>query len=387
MIYLDNNATTKLDPRVLDAMMPFLTDNFANAASTHPFGVSASEAVKQARQQLADLLSCETHELVFTSGATEAINLAIKGVAETYRNQGASRSPGHIITVQTEHKAVLDVCAYLEKRGHDITYLPVQPDGLLDLDIVKAALRPDTILVSVMTVNNETGVIQPIEEIARLTHEAGALFMTDATQAVGKLPINVDKWDIDLLTFSGHKFYGPKGVGGLFVRQRRPNKVKLEAILHGGGHERGLRSGTLNVPGIVGLGKAAELARLEMKEGAGASETRRIASLLETALLTIPGTRINGNREHRLHNATNIYFENCDSDALIMGLEGIAVSNGSACTAASIDPSHVLLAMGLTETEAFSCLRFSLGRFNTEADVTATVAAIKGVVEELRALV
>ncbi|GAB3030934.1 IscS subfamily cysteine desulfurase [Spirosoma pulveris] len=365
---------------MLDAMMPFLTDNFANAASTHPFGVSASEAVKQARQQIADLLHCETHELVFTSGATEAINLAIKGVAENYAGKGK-----HIVTVQTEHKAVLDVCAYLEKRGYEVTYLPVLPDGLLDLDVVKAALRPDTILVSVMAVNNETGVIQPIEQIAELAHEVGALFMTDATQAVGKLPLDVDKSDIDLLAFSGHKFYGPKGVGGLFVRQRRPNKVKLEALLHGGGHERGLRSGTLNVPGIVDIGKAAELARLEMT-----NETKCNAALrdqLETALLTIAGTRVNGSSDHRLYNTTNIYFENCDSDALIMGLEGIAVSNGSACTAASIDPSHVLLAMGLTETEAFACLRFSLGRFNTEADVVATVDAIKGVVEELRALV
>ncbi len=257
MIYLDNNATTRLDPQVLDAMMPFLTDNFANAASTHPFGLSAHEAVKTARQQVADLLGCETHELVFTSGATEAINLAIKGVAENYLNRGR-----HIVTVQTEHKAVLDVCVYLEKHGRsgdpvEVTYLPVQPDGLLDLDVVKAAIRPDTILVSVMLVNNETGVIQPIKEIAQLAHEVGALFMTDATQAVGKLPIDVDALGIDLLAFSAHKFYGPKGVGGLFIRQRRPNKVKLEALLHGGGHERGLRSGTLNVPGIVGMGAAA----------------------------------------------------------------------------------------------------------------------------------
>lgn len=385
MIYLDNNATTKIDPRVLDAMMPFLTDNFANAASTHPFGVSAHEAVKTARQQLADLLGCETHELVFTSGATEAINLALKGVAENYQSRGK-----HIITVQTEHKAVLDVCLYLEKRGYEVTYLPVRPAGsvgagLIDLNDLKAALRPDTILVSVMWVNNETGVIQPIEEIAQLTHEAGALFMTDATQAVGKLPIDVDNLHIDLLTFSAHKFYGPKGIGGLFVRQRRPHKIKLEALLHGGGHERGLRSGTLNVPGIVGMGKAAELAPV-----ADIKETQRIASLhdqLETELLTIPGTRVNGDRTNRLYNTTNIYFENCDSDALIMGLEGIAVSNGSACTAASIDPSHVLLAMGLNETEAFSCLRFSLGRFTTEADVTQTVRAVKEVVESLRALV
>jgi cysteine desulfurase len=390
MIYLDNNATTRIDPRVLDVMMPFLTDNFANAASTHPFGVGASEAVKRARQQLADLLHCETHELVFTSGATEAINLAMKGVCER-----ADPKRRHIVTVQTEHKAVLDVCAYLETRGFEVTYLPVEPAtspraGLLDLDVVRAAIRPDTLLVSVMWVNNETGVIQPIREIAQLAHAAGAIMMTDATQAVGKLPIDVDRDNVDLLTFSAHKFYGPKGVGGLFVRQRRPNKVRLEAVLHGGGHERGLRSGTLNVPSIVGMGMAAALSSV-----ANPTEIKRIGALrdqLETALLTIPGTRVNGTRsdgprEHRLYNTTNIYFEHCDSDALIMGLEGIAVSNGSACTAASIDPSHVLLAMGLNEQEAFSCLRFSLGRFNTEADIVATVAAVTSVVEELRALV
>lgn len=391
MIYLDNNATTRLDPRVLEAMMPFLTDTYANAASTHPFGVSAHEAVKTARQQIADLLGCETHELVFTSGATEAINLAIKGVAENYQHRGK-----HIITVQTEHKAVLDVCGYLETRGFEVTYLPVQADGLLDLDVVKAAIRPDTILVSIMLVNNETGVIQPIQKIAQLAHEAGALFMTDATQAVGKLPVDVDALNIDLLAFSAHKLYGPKGIGGLFVRQRRPNKVKLEALLHGGGHERGLRSGTLNVPGIVGMGAAAALVETQYvashsrQQQPSSQETQHIASLrdrLETALLTIPGTRVNGNREHRLYNVTNIYFENCDSDALIMGLEGMAVSNGSACTAASIDPSHVLLAMGLNETEAFSCLRFSLGRFTTDADIDAATDGVKGTVEELRALV
>ena len=395
MIYLDNNATTRLDPRVLDAMMPFLTDNFANAASTHPFGLSAHEAIKTARQQVADLLGCETHELVFTSGATEAINLAIKGVVENYQNRGR-----HIVTVQTEHKAVLDVCGYLEKHGRfgdpiEVTYLPVQPDGLLDLDVVKAAIRPDTILVSVMLVDNETGVIQPIKEIAQLAHEVGALFMTDATQAVGKLPIDVDTLGIDLLAFSAHKFYGPKGVGGLFIRQRRPNKVKLEALLHGGGHERGLRSGTLNVPGIVGMGTAASLVETQYiashsrQPKPSGHETQRIASLrdrLEKALLTIPGTRVNGNQTHRLYNVTNIYSENCDSDALIMGLEGMAVSNGSACTAASIDPSHVLMAMGLNETEAFSCLRFSLGRFTTDAEITAAINGVKSVVDELRAL-
>ncbi|GAB3222442.1 IscS subfamily cysteine desulfurase [Spirosoma arcticum] len=329
---------------------------------------------------MADLMGCETHELIFTSGATESINLAIKGVAEQYQHRGK-----HIVTVQTEHKAVLDVCGYLETHGFEVTYLPVQPDGLLNLSLVKATIRPDTILVSVMLVNNETGVIQPIQEIAQMAHAAGALFMTDATQAVGKLPIDVDRDHIDLLTFSAHKFYGPKGVGGLFVRQRRPNKVKLEAILHGGGHERGFRSGTLNVPGIVGLGKAVELTRLEM--GQDAQRVGALRDRLETELLTIPGTSVNGSREHRLYNTINILFRDCDSDALIMGLEGIAVSNGSACTAASIDPSHVLLAMGLSETEAFSCLRFSLGRFTTDADITTTVDAVRGVVEGLRALV
>ncbi len=393
MIYLDNNATTRLDPRVLDAMMPFLTDTFANASSTHPFGVLASNAVKVARQQVADLLICDPHELVFTSGATEAINLAIKGVAETAGTRAASGSRQHIVTVQTEHKAVLDVCGYLESRGFEITYLPVQSSGLLDLDVLQSALRPDTLLVSVMLANNETGVIQPIREIARLAHNTGALFMTDATQAVGKLPIDLNTVPIDLLAFSAHKFYGPKGVGGLFVRQRRSGssaKVKLEALLHGGGHERGLRSGTLNVPGIVGLGKAAELAGLTMTP-----ENSRVGALrdqLETELLTIPGTRVNGPRRYedmsdRLYNTTNIFFEHCDSDALIMGLDSIAVSNGSACTAASIDPSHVLLTMGLSEAEAFSCLRFSLGRFTTEADILAAVQAVKGVVEELRAMV
>ena len=401
MIYLDNNATTRLDPRVLDAMMPFLTDQYANASSTHPFGVGASDAVKRARQQVADLLRCEPHEIVFTSGATEAINLAIKGVAERHGND----TKRHIITVQTEHKAVLDVCGYLETRGYEIMYLPVQPSGsanagLLDLDVVRAAIRPDTLLVSVMFANNETGVIQPIRAIAELAHAAGALFMTDATQAVGKLPIDVDDSMIDLLAFSGHKLYGPKGVGGLFVRQRKSGgsqKVKLDALLHGGGHERGFRSGTLNVPGIVGLGKAAELC---VGQAADASEPQHVAGRntasppvqtlrdrLETALLTIPGTSVNGDRTHRLFNTTNILFRDCDSDALIMGLADIAVSNGSACTAASIDPSHVLLAMGLTDTEAFSCLRFSLGRFTTDADITATVEAVRGVVEELRALV
>ena len=378
MIYLDNNATTRLDPRVLEVMMPFLTDEYANAASTHPFGLRAHEAVKLARQQMAQLLGCEPQEFIFTSGATEAINLAMKGVAESYASRGK-----HIVTVQTEHSAVLDVCRFLETQGCEVTYLPVQPDGLLDLATVQAAIRPDTILVSVMLVNNETGVIQPIQEIAALAHAAGALLMTDATQAVGKIPIDVEALGVDLLTCSGHKLYGPKGVGGLYVRQRKPWRVKLQALQHGGGHERGWRSGTLNVPGIVGLGHAAELCRLSMKE-----EAARIGALrdeLEAGLLTITDTRVNGNREHRLYNTTNIHFDGCDSDAMIMGLEGIAVSNGSACTAASVDPSHVLLAMGLDETGAFSCLRFSFGRFNVPPEIVNTQAVVEATIEKLRA--
>lgn len=378
MIYLDNNATTKIDPEVLEEMLPFLTDNFANASSTHAFGLIASEAVKNARQQMADLIGAEIHEIVFTSGATEAINLAIKGVAENYSNKGK-----HIITLQTEHSAVLDVCKYLETKGFEISFLPVKKDGLVDIDVFKAVLRPDTILVSVMLVNNELGVIQPIKELAKLTHDVGAIFMTDGTQAVGKLDFKVDELDIDLMAMSAHKFYGPKGVGALFVRQRRQKRIKLEALLHGGGHEGGRRSGTLNVAGIVGMGQAAALCQQKME-----AETKRIGALrddLEKSLLEIPNTEVNGNAENRLYNMTNIKFEGCDSDALIMGLQDIAVSNGSACTSASVEPSHVLMALGMTETEAFSCIRFSFGRFNTTDEIPAVVAAVEKVVENLRA--
>ena len=378
MIYLDNNATTQIDPEVLAEMLPFLTDNFANASSTHAFGLGANDAVKNARQALADLIGSQPHEIVFTSGATEAINLAIKGVAENYAEKGK-----HIITIQTEHSAVLDVCKYLETKGFEITLLPVQSDGMIDLDVFKASLRPDTILVSVMLVNNELGTIQPIKEIAKLTHEVGALFMTDGTQAVGKLPINMDELDIDLMAMSAHKFYGTKGVGALFVRQRRNRLVKLGALLHGGGHEGGKRSGTLNVSGIVSMGKAAEICQRNMK-----ADTQRIGALrdeLEKVLLQIPDTSINGNTAHRLYNTTNIKFKGCDSDALIMGLQDIAVSNGSACTSASIDPSHVLMALGMTEIEAFSCIRFSFGRFNKSEEISVVVEAVRKVVEGLRA--
>ncbi|PMD95681.1 IscS subfamily cysteine desulfurase [Siphonobacter sp. BAB-5405] len=379
MIYLDNNSTTRIDPRVLETMLPFLTDSFANASSTHKFGVMAGRAVNLARQQVAELLNCNPGEIIFTSGATEAINLAIKGVAESYCQKGK-----HIVTVQTEHKAVLDVCYYLEGRGFEVTYLPVQPDGLLDINTVEEAIRPDTILVCVMTVNNEIGVIQPIKEIAELAHVNGALFMTDATQAVGKMAIDVEAFDIDLLAFSSHKFYGPKGIGGLYIRQHSTRNLRLQAAIHGGGHEKGLRSGTLNVPGIVGLGKAAELSNIQMH--ADAELIRILRDHLELSLLSIPNTKVNGNKTTRLYNVTNILFKDCDSDALILGLNDIAVSNGSACTAALIEPSHVLSALGLNKEDAFSCLRFSLGRFNNSDEILDTVSAVNLLVQKLRML-
>lgn len=383
IIYLDNNATTPIDPRVLEEMMPFLTHNFANAASTHRFGVSAHEAVKKARKQVGDLIGADTHEIIFTSGATEAINLAIKGVAEAYAHKG-----NHIVTVSTEHSAVLDTCRYLETKGFEVTYLPVQNDGLLDLEVVKEAIRKDTILVSVMHVNNETGVIQPIQEISEFAHANGSLFMSDCTQSVGKIPVNVDELGIDLLCFSAHKIYGPKGVGALFIRQRK-NRIKIPALLHGGGHERGMRSGTLNVPGIVGLGKACEIAREEMSENE--VKIREMRDYLESEILKIEGTWINGDREKRLYNVTNIGFKGVDSEALIMGLstpEGelpmITVSNGSACTAASIEPSHVLMSIGLSEEKAFNCLRVSLSKINCQKNSIFFIERLTKSIDKLR---
>jgi len=386
VIYLDNNATTQIDKRVLDAMMPFLTNEFANANSTHQFGVNAYEAVKSARVQVADLIGAEAHEIVFTSGSTEAINLAIKGVAENYQSKGK-----HIVTVSTEHSAVLDTCQYLENKGFAVTYLPVKADGLIDFKELKSVLRDDTILVSVMLANNETGVIQPIKEIAELAHSFGALFMSDATQAVGKIPINVDELGIDLLCLSGHKLNAPKGVGALFVRQRM-NRVKIPALLHGGGHEKGMRSGTLNVPGIVALGAACSIAQKEMSKNAESIGALR--DYLESELLKIDGTSVNGNVENRLYNTSNLLFRGTDSDAVIMGLSNtdndlplIAVSNGSACTSASIEPSHVLTAMGLDEIAAFSSVRFSVGKFNTKEEMDIVIDSVKDVVCTLRLMV
>lgn len=370
IIYLDYNATTPIDPRVLDTMLPFLKENFANPSSTHFFGTIINEAVKSARTQVADLIGADEKEIIFTSGSTEAINIALKGIAENYSEKGK-----HIITVSTEHKAVLDTCKYLETRGYEITYLSVQQNGLIDLNELKKSLRSDTILVCVMYVNNETGIIQPIKEIASLAHEVGALFMTDATQAVGKIGINVAKIGIDILSLSGHKMYAPKGIGALFVRKG----IKLAAYTHGGGHENGLRSGTLNVPGIVALGKACEIAEQEMKQDA-----ERIASLrneLENELLKIPDTFVNGSTENRIHNVSNICFKGFDANVLIGRMKNVAVSNGSACTAAIVEPSHVLTAMGLSDDDAFASIRFSLGKFNTKEEIKSVVDIVSELIE------
>ncbi|QQS30619.1 MAG: IscS subfamily cysteine desulfurase [Sphingobacteriales bacterium] len=379
-IYLDNSATTPMDPRVLEAMLPYFTEQFGNAASrNHPFGWSAEEAVDYGRGQIAQLINANPKEIIFTSGATEAINLAIKGVADMYSRQG-----NHIITVKTEHKAVLDTCKNLQKKGIDVTYLDVQEDGLISLEVLEKAFTPKTILVSVMFANNEIGVLQPIEEIARITHKHGALFMTDATQAVGKVPVDVQKLGIDLMSFTAHKMYGPKGVGALFVRRKNP-RVKLTAQLDGGGHERGMRSGTLNVPGIVGFGKAAELCRLEMS-----TESERLSNLrnkLESGLIKLEESYINGNTQHRLPHITNISFKYVEGEGLMMGFnKNIGVSSGSACTSASLEPSYVLVALGLDDELAHSSIRFSLGRFNTEEQIDYTIEQVTKAVNRMREL-
>ena len=370
--YLDYNSTTPIDPKVLEAILPFLKDNFANPSSTHHFGQSIKEEVKQARKQIANFINAEANELIFTSGATEAINIAIKGIAESYSNKGK-----HIVTVSTEHKAVLETCRNLERKGFEFTYLAVKATGLIDLNELQQAIRADTILVTVMFVNNETGVIQPIKEIAELAHKKGSLFMTDATQAVGKLHIDVDELCVDLLCFSGHKMYAPKGIGGLYVRQTG-NKIKLAPQMHGGGHEQGLRSGTLNVPGIIGLAKASEIASQDMaqnKKTIGA-----LKKVLETEILKLPNTSLNGDSEKRIYNTTNICFKRQDANVLIGRMKNIALSNGSACSSAVVEPSHVLTAMGLTDDDAFASLRFSLGKFNTIADIVSVLTIIKQVV-------
>jgi cysteine desulfurase len=376
-IYLDNNATTPLDPRVLEAMMPYLTDVFGNAASrNHPFGWAAEEAVDYAREQIASLINCDPKEIIFTSGATESDNLGIKGVFEMYAQKG-----NHIITATTEHKAVLDTCKHIEKIGGRVTFLPVDEQGLISLADLEAAMTPQTILVTIMYGNNETGTIQPIREIAAIAHKHGALFMTDGTQAVGKIPVDVIADGIDLMAFSGHKMYGPKGVGALYVRRKNP-RVKVTAQMDGGGHERGMRSGTLNVPGIVGLGKACELARLEM-----AADTARLSAMrdrLERELLTLEESYVNGSREHRLPHVTNISFKYVEGEGLMMGVKDLAVSSGSACTSASLEPSYVLKALGLSDDLAHSSLRFGLSRFTTDEQIDYAIGHVKEAVTKLR---
>lgn len=378
-IYLDNNATTPLDPRVLEAMLPYFTNKFGNAASrNHAFGWVAEEGVDYAREQVAKLIGCTEKEIIFTSGATEADNLAIKGVFEMYADKG-----NHIITATTEHKAVLDTCKHLEKQGAKVTYLNVKEDGLIDLAELEAAMTPETILVTIMYGNNEIGVIQPIKEISAIAHKHGALFMTDATQAVGKIPVDVNADGIDLMAFSAHKMYGPKGVGALYVRRKGP-RVKVTAQMDGGGHERGMRSGTLNVPGIVGLGKACELCRLEMDE-----EAKRLSALrdkLESALTQLEESYVNGNKEHRLPHVANISFKYVEGEGLMMAMKDLAVSSGSACTSASLEPSYVLKSLGLSDDLAHSSIRFGLGRFTTEEEVDYAIENTKKAVNHLRDL-
>jgi cysteine desulfurase len=379
-IYMDNHATTPVDPRVLEEMLPYFTDRFGNAASrNHSFGWAGEEAVETARERIAKLIGATPKEIVFTSGATESDNLAIKGVAEMYREKG-----NHIITAVTEHKAVLDTGKRLEKYGYRVTYLPVQKDGLVDLDDLKRAIDDKTILVTIMAANNEIGVLQPIAEIGKLCHEKGVIFHTDATQAVGKVPIDVNKQNLDLVSISAHKMYGPKGVGALYVRRKNP-RVQLSPVIDGGGHERGMRSGTLNVTGIAGLGKACAICYEEMPQ-----ESVRMSGLrdrLKDKIMSgLDEVYINGSMEHRLPQNLNISFAYVEGESLLMGINDVAVSSGSACTSATLEPSYVLKALGTGDDLAHSSIRFGLGRFNTEAEVDYVADRVVETVQRLREL-
>ncbi|WP_116107142.1 IscS subfamily cysteine desulfurase [Lewinella sp. IMCC34191] len=379
LIYLDNNATTPTDPRVVEAMIPYFHEIPGNAASrNHPFGWAAEQAVDNARKQIADLVNVDEREIIFTSGATESDNLAIKGVFEMYQRKG-----DHIITVKTEHKAVLDACAKVEKMGGKVTYLDVQRNGLIRLEDLEAAITDKTVLVSIMWANNETGVIQPMKEIGDICAKHGVLFMSDATQAVGKIPVDPKAVGVHLMAFTSHKMYGPKGVGALFVNRKSP-RVKVTSQMDGGGHERGMRSGTLNVPGIVGFGKAAELAKEEMQQDA--ERLSKLRDKLESALMgSLEEAYVNGTRESRMPHVTNISFKHVEGEGLMMTFnQNIAVSSGSACTSASLEPSYVLVALGLGDDLAHSSLRFSLGRFTTEEDIDETIAKVTEGVNHMR---
>ena len=376
-IYLDNQATTPLDPKVFSAMEPWFTEKFGNASSrNHTYGWEAEEAVEIARESVAATIGALPKEIIFTSGATEANNIALQGAAKSYQDQGR-----HIITVKTEHKAVMDVCQHLSKDGFDITYLPVDKDGILDLNKFEDAIRDDTILASVMHVNNEIGVIQPIKELGAICKNKGIIFHVDAAQSMGKLSINVDDMGIDLLSISAHKLYGPKGVGALYVRRKNP-RVQLQPIMFGGGHERGIRSGTLPVPNIVGMGRACDLAADVMIE-----ENLRISQLRDTLLKGIraenPNASINGSMEHRVAGNLNMSFPGANNEAIIAAVPDIAISSGSACTTSTMEPSHVLLALGMSKNEVYSSLRFGIGRFNTEEEIQIAVKSINNCMKKL----
>lgn len=379
-IYMDHHATTPVDPRVLEAMLPYFTEYFGNAASTdHEYGSEAFQAVEKARTQVAQLINAQRREIVFTSGATEADNLAILGVTEQYANKGK-----HIITCVTEHHAVLDPCHYLESKGWRVTYLPVDQDGLVDPDAVRKAITPDTVLISIMAANNEIGTIAPIAEIGKIAREHEVLFHTDATQAIGHIPIDVEATNIDLLSLSAHKFYGPKGIGALYVRMLQP-RVKLVSQMHGGGHERNMRSGTLNVPGIVGMGKAAEIAEQEME-----TESRRLKELRdhlwEGLQANIEGIELNGHPTQRLPHNLNVFIPGIKSRALVVELKKeIAMSTGSACTTTKVEPSHVILALGYDKERADKTLRFGLGRKNSEIEIDTVVAQLSKRLRHLKA--
>jgi cysteine desulfurase len=384
-IYLDHNATTPCDPAVVEAMLPYFTETFGNAASkNHVFGWKAEEAVEYAREQVARLVEAEPKEIIFTSGATEAVNLALKGVFEMYAGKvnSAGSGTGHIITCNIEHKAVLDTCKHLEKQGSEITYLKVKDNGLIDLNELEAAFRPTTMIVAIMYANNEIGTIMPVKEISAIAKKRGVLVFTDATQAVGKITVDVNKDGIDLMAFNAHKMYGPKGVGALYVRRKKP-RVKLSAQIDGGGHEKGMRSGTLNVPGIVGFGKACELCINRMQQDA--DRTNKLRDKLERALLSIEETYLNGDKKHRLPHVTNISFGYLKAEELMVRLnKDIAVSSGSACMSASLEPSYVLKALGLSDDLANGSLRFSLGRNTTEEEIDYTIERVVNMASELR---